>query len=43
MPTQVFNAFTEVLEIYRGKTTEEAKRFLVRLQREGRYICDTWG
>jgi sulfite reductase alpha subunit-like flavoprotein len=43
MPSQVFDAFAEVLHIHRGLTLELAAERLREMQRAQRYICDTWG
>merc|ERR1712151_1457837 len=43
MPTQVFDAFTEVLHDHRGLSMEDAASRLREMQRAQRYICDTWG
>eukprot|EP00746_Dinoflagellata_sp_MGD_P122356 gnl/MRDRNA2_/MRDRNA2_57270_c0_seq1.p1 gnl/MRDRNA2_/MRDRNA2_57270_c0~~gnl/MRDRNA2_/MRDRNA2_57270_c0_seq1.p1 ORF type:complete len:641 (-),score=116.43 gnl/MRDRNA2_/MRDRNA2_57270_c0_seq1:297-2219(-) len=43
MPSQVFNAFVEVLQIHSNLTEEEAAQYLKEMKREGRYVCDTWG
>lgn len=43
MPSQVFDSFTEALRSHRGLTAEAAAARLREMQRNGRYICDTWG
>ncbi|CAJ1395202.1 unnamed protein product [Effrenium voratum] len=42
MPSQVFDAFVEVLQ-HGGMTAEAATQRLRLMQRTQRYICDTWG
>lgn len=43
MPSQVFDAFVEVLEKHRGLSLEASTARLRDLQRTQHYICDTWG
>ncbi|CEM00764.1 unnamed protein product [Vitrella brassicaformis CCMP3155] len=43
MPSQVWDAFVEVLGVHGGMSKEDANRFLLQLQAKRRYICDTWG
>eukprot|EP00928_Gymnodinium_smaydae_P036689 TRINITY_DN25609_c0_g1_i1.p1 TRINITY_DN25609_c0_g1~~TRINITY_DN25609_c0_g1_i1.p1 ORF type:complete len:699 (-),score=151.10 TRINITY_DN25609_c0_g1_i1:109-2205(-) len=43
MPSQVFDAFVEVLCVHRRLSPEAAAARLRELQRTRRYICDTWG
>lgn len=43
MPSQVFDAFAEVLHIHRGLSLDEAASKLGAMQRARKYICDTWG
>lgn len=42
MPSQVFDILVEVLETHRGVSTEDARRQLQAMQRDQRYVCDTW-
>eukprot|EP00927_Polykrikos_kofoidii_P073289 TRINITY_DN69336_c0_g1_i1.p1 TRINITY_DN69336_c0_g1~~TRINITY_DN69336_c0_g1_i1.p1 ORF type:complete len:739 (+),score=100.05 TRINITY_DN69336_c0_g1_i1:289-2217(+) len=43
MPSQVFDAFAEVLQIHRGLSSDASVARLRQMQRTERYICDTWG
>lgn len=43
MPAQVFDAFCEALQTFRGVSLEQAAARLRELQRSLHYICDTWG
>jgi len=43
MPSQVFDALSEVLQVHRGFAAKDAAARLRELQRVQHYICDTWG
>eukprot|EP00931_Biecheleriopsis_adriatica_P101064 TRINITY_DN76286_c0_g1_i1.p1 TRINITY_DN76286_c0_g1~~TRINITY_DN76286_c0_g1_i1.p1 ORF type:complete len:691 (-),score=147.29 TRINITY_DN76286_c0_g1_i1:72-2072(-) len=43
MPSQVFDAFVEVLQRHGGMSEDAAAARLRLMQRTQRYICDTWG
>jgi len=43
MPSQVRSCLVSVLEAHQGCTNDEAEAFLLNMERQNRYICDTWG
>jgi len=43
MPSQVFDALSEVLQVHRGLAAKEAAAKLREMQRIQHYVCDTWG
>lgn len=42
MPAGIRAALRDIVEKYGGKTEEDAKEFVARMEREGRLVEDCW-